>query len=48
MSASEERRDKDYHRRIAEVLVEQFPETAQTQPELLAHHFTEADLIDGY
>jgi class 3 adenylate cyclase/predicted ATPase len=35
-----------YHRRIAEVLVEQFPETAQTQPELLAHHFTEADLIE--
>src|SRR6266542_658197 len=35
-----------YHRRIAEVLVEQFPETAETQPELLAQHFTEANLIE--
>jgi len=26
--------------------VEQFPATAETQPELLAHHFTEADLIE--
>ena len=33
-----------YHRRIAEVLEEQFPETAKNQPELLAHHFTEAGL----
>src|SRR5262249_45472483 len=32
------------HRRIAEVLEAQFPQTALTQPELLAHHFTEADL----
>jgi class 3 adenylate cyclase/predicted ATPase len=35
-----------YHRRIAEVLVEQFPATAETQPELLAQHFTEADLLE--
>jgi predicted ATPase len=34
-----------YHRRIAEVLVEQFPATAETQPELLAHHYTAAGLI---
>jgi predicted ATPase len=33
-----------YHRRIAEVLAEQFPECAETQPELLAHHYTEAGL----
>jgi predicted ATPase len=33
-----------YHRRIAEVLIERFPETAETQPELLAHHYTEAGL----
>jgi predicted ATPase len=33
-----------YHRRIAEVLEEQFPETAGTQPELLAHHYTESGL----
>jgi predicted ATPase len=35
---------QSYHRRIAAVLVEQFPETAETQPELLAHHYTEAGL----
>jgi class 3 adenylate cyclase/tetratricopeptide (TPR) repeat protein len=34
------------HRRIAEVLEAQFPQTVETQPELLAHHFTEASLHD--
>jgi TOMM system kinase/cyclase fusion protein len=29
-----------YHRRIVEVLVEDFPEMAETQPELLAHHYS--------
>ncbi len=33
-----------YHQQIAQVLEEQFPETAKTQPELLAHHATEAGL----
>jgi predicted ATPase len=33
-----------YHRRIAEVLEQRFPETVKTQPELLAHHVTEAGL----
>jgi class 3 adenylate cyclase/predicted ATPase len=33
-----------YHQRIAQVLHERFPETAETQPELLAHHYTEAAL----
>ena len=33
-----------YHQRIAQVLAERFPETAETQPELLAHHYTEAGL----
>jgi predicted ATPase len=33
-----------YHRHIAEVLEDQFPETAETQPELLAHHFMESGL----
>jgi class 3 adenylate cyclase/predicted ATPase len=37
---------RGYHRRIAEVLMEQFPETAETQPELLAHHYTEAGLTE--
>jgi predicted ATPase len=31
-----------YHQRIAQVLEEQFPDTVETQPELLAHHYTEA------
>jgi class 3 adenylate cyclase/predicted ATPase len=34
-----------YHQRIAQVLAERFPETAEIQPELLAHHYTEAGLI---
>jgi len=33
-----------YHQQIAQVLEAQFPETAETQPELLAHHYTEAAL----
>ena len=28
------------------MLEEQFPETKETQPELLAHHYTEAGLIE--
>src|SRR5262245_1233826 len=35
-----------YHLRIAQVLEAQFPETAEAQPELLAHHCTEAGLIE--
>ena len=35
---------QQFHQRIAQVLPEQFPETAETQPELLAHHYTEAGL----
>ena len=35
---------QQYHQRIAQVLEQQFPETAATQPELLAHHYTEAGL----
>jgi class 3 adenylate cyclase/predicted ATPase len=31
-----------YHQQIAQVLEKQFPEMAATQPELLAHHYTEA------
>src|SRR5262249_15271672 len=33
-----------YHQRIAQVLAAQFPEIAETQPELVAHHYTEAGL----
>ena len=35
---------QQYHQRIAQVLEAQFPDTAQTQPELVAHHYTEAGL----
>jgi class 3 adenylate cyclase/predicted ATPase len=35
---------QQYHQRIAEVLEGRFPEVAATQPELLAHHCTEAGL----
>jgi class 3 adenylate cyclase/predicted ATPase len=35
-----------YHQRIAQTLEAQFPETAAAQPELLAHHFTEAGLTE--
>jgi predicted ATPase len=35
-----------YHQRIAQVLEARFPETATTQPELLAHHYTEAGLAE--
>jgi predicted ATPase len=35
---------QQYHQRIAQVLETRFPETVETQPELLAHHYTEAGL----
>jgi predicted ATPase len=34
------------HQQIAQVLTERFPETMETQAELLAHHYTEANLIE--
>jgi TOMM system kinase/cyclase fusion protein len=37
---------QQYHQRIAQVLETQFPETTETQPELVAHHFTEASLTE--
>ncbi len=36
---------QQYHQQIAQVLEEQFPDTTETQPELVAHHYTEAGLI---
>jgi class 3 adenylate cyclase/predicted ATPase len=35
---------QQYHHRIAQMLVERFSEIVETQPELLAHHYTEAGL----
>jgi len=42
-SALQERR-RVLHQRAARVLEAQFPEIAETQPELIAHHYTEAGL----
>jgi predicted ATPase len=37
---------QQYHSQIAQVLEERFVETKEAQPELLAHHYTEASLIE--
>jgi predicted ATPase len=37
---------RSLHARIAEALESQFPEIAESQPELLARHYTEAGLIE--
>ena len=36
---------RQHHQRIAQVVEERFPEICETQPELLAHHYTEAGLM---
>ena len=35
-----------YHQQLAEVIAQQFADRVSTQPELLAHHYTEAHLIE--
>ena len=35
-----------YHQRIGQTLEERFPETAENQPELLAHHYTETGQVE--
>jgi hypothetical protein len=35
-----------FHRAVAETLVETLPETAETQPELVAYHYMAADLAE--
>ncbi|KFE69684.1 protein kinase domain-containing protein [Hyalangium minutum] len=37
---------REYHRRIAQVMAAQFPELADSQPEMLAHHYTEAGEVE--
>jgi predicted ATPase len=37
---------QQYHQRIAQELEAQFPETVEAQPELVAHHYTEAGLTE--
>jgi class 3 adenylate cyclase/predicted ATPase len=39
-------RRRNLHARIAESLVQSFPDAPDTQPEILAYHYTEAGLID--
>jgi len=39
-------RRQQLHQQIAQVLVKRFPETVEIQPELLAHHYTEAGLTE--
>src|SRR4029077_1215438 len=34
---------QQYHRQAAKLLEDRFPEVASTQPELVAHHYTEAN-----
>jgi hypothetical protein len=33
--------------RVAEILRDRFPDTAAAEPEVLAHHFTQAGLTDA-
>src|SRR5690606_22586643 len=37
---------QQYHQRTAQVLAERFPDLAETQPELLAQHYTAAGLAE--
>jgi predicted ATPase len=37
---------QQYHHRVAQILEERFPGTVETQPELLAHHFSEAGIAE--
>jgi predicted ATPase/class 3 adenylate cyclase len=39
-------RRRELHARIAEQLEAEFPERAESEPEVLAHHFTEAQLFE--
>jgi class 3 adenylate cyclase/predicted ATPase len=40
-------RRQHYHRKIAETLKERYPDVAETQPEILAHHYAGADIRDA-
>jgi len=37
---------QQYHKQVAELLEARFPEIVQTQPELVAHHYTEAGIAE--
>jgi predicted ATPase len=34
---------QQYHQQVAKLLEDRFPEVASTQPELVAHHYTQAN-----
>ena len=38
---------QQYHQQVAKLLEERFPDVVNTQPELLAHHYTEASTLSG-
>jgi len=40
------RKRRQYHAQIAETLENEFPRTGETQPEVIAHHYTEGERID--
>lgn len=44
-TAMEETQRRDIHRQVGEVMEMRFPQSAENQPELLAHHFTEAGVL---
>lgn len=37
---------RELHQHVGDVLASRFPEVGETEPELLAHHFTEANVVD--
>ena len=39
-------RKRDLHRRVAQTLESRFPDLARTEPEVLAHHYTEAEAVE--
>jgi predicted ATPase len=39
-------RRQQLHQQVAQVLVKKFPQTIETQPEVVAHHYTEAGSIE--
>jgi class 3 adenylate cyclase/predicted ATPase len=39
-------RKRDLHEKIADTLADRFPDIAETEPELLAYHYTEANAVD--
>lgn len=40
------RKSEEYHRRIAEVLENQLPETVRDRPEIIAHHYTAGGMAE--